>query len=151
MRILELNNPANFSLVYSNSIPATCFTTQDGEEICSRLTEIIPPVILDKPIISVQISTSVPVGKIWDYAGKLSRVIQTGIGDSFSEEKKALFLGKRNLILFSQVQSDYTISYLPPKWFKDVTIGVYQYDGADTSAIETDLMRIESKIDALSV
>ena len=33
--------------------------------------------ILDKPILSVQITTTVPAGKIWDYAGRLSRVLQT--------------------------------------------------------------------------
>ena len=146
MRILELNNPANFSLVYSNSIPSTCVTLDNGEELCSRLTEIIAPVILDSPILSVQITTTVRAGKNWDYAGRLSRVLQTGIGESFSEEKKALFLGKRNLILFSEVAAD----YLPPKWFRDVTIGIYQYDGPDTSSMEDGLARIEEKIDALT-
>jgi hypothetical protein len=151
MRILELNNPANFSLAYSNSIPATYVTLGNGEKLYGQLTEIIIPVIFDKSVISVQISTTVPVGRIWSYAGRMSRIIQTGIGESFSEEKKVLFLGKRNLILFSEIQSDYTITYSPPKWFKDLTIGIYQYEGNETSAIESGLARIESKIDALSI
>lgn len=149
-RILELQNSANFSLIYTNSISATVIQVQD-RSLYARLTELIIPVIFDKPIISISINTTVPVGKIWRYAGKISQVIPTALGDSFADDKKALFLGKRNLILFSEISVDYTISYLAPSWFRDVSIGIYQYDGPDTSVIENAVGRIESKIDNLSL
>jgi hypothetical protein len=149
-RILELGNPANFSLVYSNSIPPLCFTKDDGTEVCARLTKIIVPIVFDSQVISVAVNTSVPAGAVWEYAGSLSKIIVTGLGDSISEEKKPLFLGERNLICFQEVKADYKITILPPKWFKDISIGIYQYDGPDVNTLDIDLARIESKIDALT-
>jgi hypothetical protein len=151
VRNLELNNPANYSLVYSNSIPALCFTTDDGVEVCSRLTKIIVPIVFDSQVLSVAVSTSVPAGGIWEFAGTLTKIIPTALGDSISEEKKPLFLGERNLICFQEVKADYKVTILPPKWFKDITIGIYQYDGPDINTLDIDLARIESKIDALSL
>lgn len=149
-RLLQLQDPANFSLQYSNSIPATVMETVDGRNIYSVLTEIIVPVVFDKPIISVNISTTVPAGKKWKFAGSCNRVINTGIGESFADERKPLFLGKWNLIFFSEITADYTVTYLPPSWFINLNIGIYQYDGPDSSVIEDDLARIENKIDMLS-
>lgn len=144
-RILELQNGDNFSLQYTNSVPATFIEMVNGKNIYAKLTEIIIPVVFSKSIILVNISTSIPVGKIWRYAGRCRQIFPTALGDSFVDEK-ALFLGKRNLIFFSEFSSDYTITYLPPSWFIDVSIVIYQYDGLDTN---NDLARIESKIDAL--
>ncbi|MBK1987312.1 hypothetical protein A0J48_007145 [Sphaerospermopsis aphanizomenoides BCCUSP55] len=146
---MELNNPVNFSLAYTVSIPPTCFTTDDGEEICARLTRLIVPIVFDSQVISVAVSTSVPAGAIWEFAGTLSKIIVTSLGDSLSEEKKPLFLGERNLICFDEVKSDYKVTIQPPKWFKDITIGIYQYDGPDINTLDVDLDRIETKIDEI--
>lgn len=147
-RILELQNGDNFSLQYANSIPATSIEMVDGKNIYAKLTEIIVPVIFSKSIILINISTSIPIGRIWRYAGRCRQIFPTALGDSFVDEKP-LFLGKRNLIFFLEVLADYTITYLPPSWFTDVSIGIYQYDGLDTSIVAVDLLRIESKIDSL--
>jgi hypothetical protein len=149
-RILELQNSANFSLQYSNSIPAVVIEMIDGKDIYAKLTDVIIPVIFDRSIISVAISTTVPIGKLWRGAGSISKVVPTGIGDSFSGSPKYLKLGQRNLVQYEDNTANYTLIYSPPRWFRDVTIGIYQYEGPDTSAIEIDLTNIESKIDALS-
>ncbi|WP_353930962.1 hypothetical protein WJM97_22330 [Okeanomitos corallinicola TIOX110] len=148
MRQLQLNDPDNFSLVYTVSIPATCMML-NGEEVCARLTRIIVPIIFNSQIMSVSVSTSVPAGSIWEFAGTLSKIVSTAIGDSISEEKKPLFLGERNLICFDEVKADYRITILPPKWFKDISIGIYQYEGTDINTLDINLARIESKIDTL--
>ncbi|WP_414546354.1 hypothetical protein [Nostoc sp. CCY0012] len=147
-RTLELQNGDNFSLQYANSIPPTVIEMVDGKNIYAKLTEVIVPVIFNKPIILVNISTTVPVGKIWRYAGRFKQIFSTALGDSFADERP-LFLSKRNLIFFPEVTSNYTIIYIPPPWFIDVNITIYQYDGPDTNDIADDLTRIESKIDTL--
>lgn len=147
-RILELLNGNNFSLQYTNSIPATSITV-NGKNLYARLTEVIIPVIFDKPVVLLNVSTSVPVGKIWEYAGRCKQITPTALGDSLTEEKP-LFLNKRNLIFFSEISTNYSISYLPPRWFTDVDITIYQYNGIDTTDIKNHLNRIESKIDDIS-
>ncbi|MGM3305103.1 hypothetical protein ACSQ6I_03810 [Anabaena sp. WFMT] len=148
-RILELQDASNFLLQYSNSFTAEVIEMQDGKNIYAKLTEIIIPVVFDKPVLNINITTSVPVGKIWEFAGTLRQVVSTGLGDSITEQQP-LSLIQRNLIVFSKVAGDYTLRYKPPKWFIDLNIAIYQYDGEDTSEIEIDLARIETKIDALT-
>ncbi|GAX41529.1 hypothetical protein NIES4075_25020 [Tolypothrix sp. NIES-4075] len=144
-RILELQNGDNFSLQYTNSIPATSIEMVNGKDIYAKLTEVIIPVVFNKPIILVNISTSVPVGKIWRYAGRVRQIFPTVFGDSFVDDKP-LFLGKRNLIVFSEILSDYTLNYLPPSWFVDVSITIYQYEGTDTTTLENDVQAIKEAI-----
>jgi hypothetical protein len=144
-RILELQNGDNFSLQYVNSVPATSIEMVDGKNIYAKLTEIIIPVVFHKPIILVNISTSVTVGRIWRYAGRVRQILPTALGDSFVDDK-SLFLGKRNLIFFSDILSDYTINYLPPSWFVDVNITIYQYEGGDTTTFENDVQAIKEAI-----
>lgn len=148
-RRLELQNGDNFSLQYANSVPATSIEMVNGKNIYPKLTEVIVPVIFDKPIVLVNISTSVPLGRIWHYAGRCRQAFSTALGDSFAADK-SLFLSKRNLIFFSEVSANYTISYLPPRWFIDVSITIYQYDGVDITSESSSLTRIESKIDSLA-
>lgn len=144
-RILELQNGDNFSLQYTNSVPATSIEMVNGRDIYAHLTEIIIPVIFNKPIILVNISTSVPIGKIWRYAGRIRKILPTAFGDSFVDNKP-LFLGKRNLVFFSEVLANYTINYLPPSWFTDVSITVYQYEGTDRTTLEDDVQAIKEAI-----
>jgi hypothetical protein len=144
-RILELQNGDNFSLQYVNSVPATSIEMVNGKNIYAKLTEIIIPVVFHKPIILVNISTSVTVGRIWRYAGRVRQILPTALGDSFVDEKP-LFLGKRNLVFFSDILSNYTINYLPPSWFVDVNITIYQYEGADTTTLENDVQAIKEAI-----
>lgn len=141
-RILELQNGDNFSLQYANSIPATSIEMVNGKDIYAHLTEMIIPVVFNKPIILVNVSTSVTVGKVWRYAGRVRQILSTAFGDSFVDNKP-LFLGKRNLICFSEVSSDYIINYLPPSWFTDVSITVYQYEGRNTTTLEDDVQALK--------
>ena len=144
-RLLELQNGDNFSLQYVNSVPATSIEMVNGKNIYAKLTEVIIPVVFHKPIILVNISTSVTVGRIWRYAGRIRQILPTALGDSFVDDK-SLFLSKRNLIFFSDILSDYTINYLPPSWFVDVNITIYQYEGADTTTLENDVQAIKEAI-----
>jgi hypothetical protein len=149
-RILELQDSANFLLQYSNSIPAVVIEMIDGHDIYAKLTDVIIPVVFDRNIISVSITTTIPIGKIWRSAGSISKVVSTAIGDSFSGQPEYLKLGQRNLIQYDDNTANYTLIYSPPRWFRDVTIGIYQYEGNDTSDVKIDLAKIESKIDALT-
>jgi len=147
--MLELQDPGNFSLQYSNSIPPVVIEMQNGENIYAKLTEVIIPVVFDKPILNARITTTVPAGKIWEFAGTLRQVVDTGLGKCIVEQR-SLSLIERNLVLFSKVSGDYSLRYKPPKWFISVEINIYQYEGSDTSVIENSLGQIESKIDALT-
>jgi len=150
---LELQNAANFSLQYSNSIPAVELAVIAGKTYYAKLTELIISTTFDKPVISLAISTTVPVGKIWEYAGRIRQVVETGLGDSIVEEHN-LSLVERNLIIFSKISNNYTLRYKPPKWFISLNIGIYQYDRDDIvsgdAAITQEFTNLNIKLDQIA-
>jgi hypothetical protein len=91
--------------------------------------------VFDKPIIAVSVNTTIPVGKIWKYAGYLRRSLTTGLGASFVGEPEQLFLGKFNLIILNDLSIDYFVSIQVPKWFISVIIAIYQYEGMDSTTL----------------
>ena len=132
-RILQLGIETNWNLQYSASFPAvTYLNNSEGKPIYQKITEINIPVVFDKPIIAVSVYTTVPVGKIWKYAGYLRRSLTTGLGASFVGEPENLFLGKFNLIIFNDLNINYFLSLQVPKWFINTTVAIYQYEGVDS-------------------
>ncbi|MBN3943008.1 hypothetical protein [Nostoc sp. NMS9] len=143
-RILQLGIESNWHLQYSDSFPAVSYLNDSaGKPIYQRITEINIPVVFDKPIIAVSVNTTVPVGKVWKYAGYLRRSLTTGLGASFVGEPESLFLGKFNLVVFDDLNINYSLSIQVPKWFISANIAVYQYEGADTTTLEDDVQAIK--------
>ena len=143
-RILQLGIESNWNLQYSDSFPAVSYLNDSaGRPIYQRITEINIPVLFDKSIIAVSVNTTVPVGKIWKYAGYLRRSLTTGLGSSFVGEPESLFLGKFNLIFFSDLNINYFLSLQVPKWFISANIAIYQYEGVDTTTLEDDIEAIK--------
>ena len=143
-RNLQLGIESNWNLQYSNSFPAVSYLNDSaGKPIYQRITEINIPVVFDKPIIAVSVNTTVPVGKTWKYAGYLRRSLTTGLGASFVGEVENLFLGKFNLIVFNDLNINYFLSLQVPKWFINANVGIYQYEGIDTTTLEDDVNAIK--------
>ncbi|MDZ8135123.1 MAG: hypothetical protein RM049_07440 [Nostoc sp. DedQUE04] len=146
-RNLQLGIESNWNLQYSDSFPAVSYLNDSaGKPIYQRITEINIPVVFDKPIIAVSVNTTVPVGKIWNYAGYLRRSLTTGLGASFVGEPESLFLGKFNLIFFSDLNTNYFLSLQVPKWFINANIAIYQYEGIDTTTLEDDVQAIKTSL-----
>jgi hypothetical protein len=146
-RNLQLGIESNWNLQYSNSFPAVSYLNDSaGKPVYQRITEINIPVVFDKPIIAVSVNTTIPVGKIWKYAGYLRRSLTTGLGASFVGEPESLFLGKFNLIVFSDLNINYFLSLQVPKWFINANVAIYQYEGIDTTTLEDDVNAIKTSL-----
>lgn len=147
-RNLELGTESNWHLQYSDSIPATSIANDtSGNPIYQKITEIILPTTFDKPIIAVSINTTVPAGKLWKYAGYLTRSLTIGLGAAYVDEySKKLFLGKFNLIVFNDLNINYFLSIQVPKWFINANIAVYQYEGTDSTTLEADVQAIKTSL-----
>lgn len=145
-RNLQLGLESNWNLQYSNSFSGVIFNDAEGNAVYTRIVEIKTPIVFDKPIIAVSINTAVPVGRIWNYAGYLSRSVSTGLGESFTGERVDLFLGKFNLIVFNDLNINYFVSIQVPKWFKTANIAIYQYEGIDTTTLEEDIQAIKTSL-----
>ncbi|MDZ7992027.1 MAG: hypothetical protein RM022_031065 [Nostoc sp. EfeVER01] len=146
-RNLQLGIESNWALQYSESFPAVSYLNDAaGQPIYQRITEINIPVVFDKSIVAVSVNTTVPVGKIWKYAGYLRRSLTTGLGSTFVGEPESLFLGKFNLILFDDLNINYFLSLQVPKWFINANVAIYQYEGIDTTTLENDVAAIKTAL-----
>ena len=146
-RNLQLGVESNWALQYSNSFPGvTHLNDSEGKPVYEKIIEIVVPVIFDKPIIAVSVITTVPIGRIWKYAGYLRRSLTIGLGSSFTGEPKNLFLGKFNLIVFDDLNINYFVAIQVPKWFISANIAIYQYEGVDTTTLDDDVQAIKEAV-----
>ncbi|BAY60925.1 hypothetical protein NIES22_09860 [Calothrix brevissima NIES-22] len=146
-RNLQLHLEDNWRLQYSSSFPAISLgTNSQGNPIYQPITEIIVPTIFDKSIIAVSITTTVPVSRIWKYAGYLSYSLTTGLGASFVGERQRLFLGKFNLLFFEDLNVNYFVSIQVPQWFINANVAIYQYEGIDRTTLEDDIQAIKAAL-----
>jgi hypothetical protein len=146
-RNLQLGIESNWALQYSNSFPAVSYLNDSaGKPIYQQITEINIPVVFDKPLVAVSVNTTIPVGKVWKYAGYLRRSSTTGLGASFIGDRENLFLGKFNLIVFSDLNINYFLSLQVPKWFINANVAIYQYEGIDTTTLEDDVNAIKTSL-----
>ena len=142
-RYLDLSIGSNWQLMYSVSIPAVVIATNGSKSYYAKITPIRPGVILDKPVLGIGINTTIPSGKQWIYAGRLSSFASSSLGEIYIEDPKPLFLGRFNLIIFDNLSNNYQLQINIPKWFISCNLAIYQYEG-DSRTI------IEQKIDDIS-
>jgi hypothetical protein len=157
-RTLQLSNADNWQQVYHHSVAAVTINSDTHVPIA----EITVPLLLDTHVLAVYVTTEVPEGRNWNFAGFLNQKFELGLtvgGTPEADElsRRKLWLNKIKLIIFPQLTSTYAISFDIPKWFKSVQLTVWEYVGSDydsvdqvlTQSIQPSLARIESKVDAL--
>ncbi|MDZ7960559.1 MAG: hypothetical protein RMY34_22205 [Aulosira sp. DedQUE10] len=162
MRQLQLGNSANWEVVHNANVSAVQIPIVGGGYKIVPIPEISIAVLLDVFVLAVSVSTNVPDGRNWKFAGNLRQQVSTGIvfggsQDASFNRRYALFLDKINLLLLQPLSVDYSIFIKVPDWFEDASIIVWRYTGTDTDSTEelvnqiknVDLPRLEAKVDAL--
>ncbi|MDZ8227534.1 hypothetical protein [Nostoc sp. ChiVER01] len=142
-RNLDLSTASNWQLMYSVSIPAVVLATISNKSYYAKITPIRPNVILDKPVLGIGVNTTIPSGKQWIYAGRLSRFASSSLGEIYIEDPKPLFLGRFNLAVSDNLSNNYQVQINVPSWFISCNLAIYQYEG-DSRTI------LEQKIDDIS-
>lgn len=152
MRELQLGNSSNWEMIHNENVSAVLLPKQGGGYKTVPIPEISIAVLLDVFVLAVRISTVVPEGRRWRFAGYIKQSVSTGLSvfnsqDASFTNRRPLFLDKINLVLYPKISTNYSASIKVPDWFENVGVAVWQYTGPDYDA---DLARIESKINALS-
>jgi hypothetical protein len=151
MRELQLGNSSNWETVHNQSLDAVQIAKEGGGYKSVPIPEISIALLLDVFVLAILVSTNVPEGRTWKFAGNVRQKVSTGIvfggsQDASFNRRYALFLDKINLVVFPAISTSYSISIQVPDWFENVSLTVWRYTGPD---YDSDLARIESKIDAL--
>ncbi len=157
--ILQLGNASNWESVY--------FSTQFAYQIntvpprYAPIPKIVVPTQLESHILAVYVSCT-PLKSSWHFAGWLSQKIFTGLTvggttDAESVQRRKIWLNKITLIRLEKLANSYSIAIEVPKWFQSVSIQVWEYIGPVSDSTEvlieglkTDIVRLESKIDAIN-
>jgi len=153
-RILNFYNPEDFKLMYDWIVPQRILYYEGNNPIYARnLNSVVPPVVFDKRIITVDISTTTTGEGKWYYGGRLQQILRLSENnenldrrDYFSDDIKSLWLWNPNLLIFDSVITNYQISIKLPRWFINAKIKIHQYEGVDTSDPELDIKSIKSHL-----
>ncbi len=152
MRELQLGNSQNWELIYNENTSAVLLPKQGGGYKVVPIPDISIPVLLDTFVLAVRVSTVIPEGSTWRFAGNIRQSVSTGLSvfdngqDASFTSRRPLFLDKINLVIYPRISTNYSISIKVPDWFENAGIAVWMYTGIDR---DIDLARIEAKIDAL--
>ncbi|MCC5597976.1 hypothetical protein [Nostoc favosum] len=151
MRELQLGNSNNWETIHNQSVDAVQIAKVGGGYKTVPIPEISIALLLNVFVLAILVSTNVPEGRSWKFAGNVRQKVSTGIvfggsQDASFNRRYALFLDKINLVVFPAISTSYSISIQVPEWFENASITVWRYTGPD---YDSDLTRIESKIDAL--
>jgi hypothetical protein len=89
-------------------------------------------------------------GKIYQVVGFPNNFDTTPIGGALVKDRE---LPINKVVIWSLLpritNQDYTLLYLPPRWFRDVRIKVWQYVGEEYDFVDSSLNNIETKLDYL--
>lgn len=158
MRELQLGNSDNWKLIYNENTSAVTLPKEGGGYKIVPISDISIPVLLDVFVLAVRISTVVPSGRNWKFAGYLRQSVSTGLSvfesqDASFTSRRPLFLDKINLILYSKISTNYSISIKVPDWFENAGVAVWKYTGIDDTAenisIAEEFANINFKLDQI--
>lgn len=149
MSILDFSQN-NWEVIYDITLEAVSITT-------TRFTPIPDhqiPLTLDTHVLLVG-SSSFKVRPTWKLGFYLNMVVNApGVGN-FTAANQPIPLGL-SLVRFPPISSEFFLKVNIPKWHQEMSIRVWKYIGGSLDVfdyfheINTDLIRIENKIDNLS-
>jgi hypothetical protein len=156
--ILELSNSANWVQAYSAETAATWVDESKGSHF--PIPPMSIPFLFDQHIIAVYPESN--GSKSWWFsAGWLEQKVSTGITvggnpDVRVQDSQRILLNRINLAIFPKLSSTYQLNIDIPYWFSHYKVTIWEYIGPESDSIEnlinqlqTDIQRIEGKIDAL--
>lgn len=128
MPVPGIDQLVNFNLLFEEDYQAIQNgVTPNGQPRYFPIPPIIPTLQAFQPIIAVNIATLVPQGNSWNFAGYLNRFANTGVGSAFLGARIPLFLSKFNLVEFTDLQVNYNLRIVVPKWFTVASVAIYEF------------------------
>lgn len=149
--LLDLSSSSNWSQVYSDSFTAN---TIAGTNKFSPIPAIRIPSTFDKHIIAVGAS-SFQTKPTWRLGFWLSMYVDLPNIGKAEGCNKSIPLGL-SIVRLPSLSSTYSLVASIPKWHTEMSIDIWQYVGnvsdlnSAISELESNLLRIESKVDALN-
>jgi hypothetical protein len=157
MSSAALNVASNWSLVYQEYKEAEQITVQGGYK---PLPSFEIPILFSGRILIVKTVSNIPIGKRWKWAGNL-RAFQSFPNAGVNSQKTevaifSLFLNRSKLIVVPELISNFELVLSDAFWLRDLQLTIYEFSGQisdDLSAlvqsVQEDVLRVESKIDAI--
>lgn len=150
---MSFGNHDNWSLFYHSNYVASFIPNTNR---FYSMPEKPIPVLIQYPLIAVLVKTHVDHPDTWKYAGKIKQYLRSNITYSNVTSRAILkeyplTLDEINLIFLEQLSlPDSAITYIPPKWFFQSELTIWQYTENIAVTIDdkiAEIMAIAQNID----
>ncbi|MEH1851451.1 MAG: hypothetical protein V7L11_07140 [Nostoc sp.] len=131
---MNLYSPSDWALVYEENL-----TPQPGL--------FTMPILLNSNIVAIYITTPTPK-PTWFTGAWVNQLIATGLIDSsttWNINSNRILLGK-NVIVFPQSLSSYSLQFSFPAYFPTVFLSVWEYTGTDSQSSTGELATVVSEV-----
>lgn len=152
-------NSQNWSLFYHSNYTAHFLNADTFESMSEKPI----PILIQYPLIAVLVKTHTNHPLTWRYGGKIKQYLKVNILDanvitSAVLKEYPLILDQVNLIFLERLNlSDSAITYIPPKWFFQSELTIWQYTENFAATIDDKIeeitaiaQSIDTKINAIS-
>lgn len=155
MRQLQLGNSSNWESIHNENVSAVQIPMQGGGYKIVPISDISIAVLLDVFVLAVRVSTIVPEGRNWKFAGYIKQSVSTGLSafdnqDASFTTRRPLFLDKINLVVYPKISTNYSISIKVPDWFENAGVAVWRYTGIDSDSIEQSVSEIRAIVGSIN-
>jgi hypothetical protein len=135
--------------------------SDSGTILSNNVHRILDPldssILLDSSIIAVYVTTSVPEGKTWNFAGRVEQRFRSGLTvgglTDAAGQSHPLWLDKITTILFNKISAEYSLKFLFPRWFRNVQVLCWMYTGLDDDAsqvaLSEEIANVNFKLDQI--
>lgn len=126
--IFELNNSANWELIYSETRTAVFESSTEYQPF----PKYTIPYLFDSRVLAIKIASSTAKPN-WRNAGTIYQYQNLGLGvnEKVILFKKRLTLFQTELFVFPPYSAGYYLEHDVPWWIDQLTIEIYQYNGTE--------------------
>jgi hypothetical protein len=144
--MINLNDSTKWALTIEHKITAKFINAYQYYQILETPINIL----FNKPLIGVLIKCQNDVPNTWVYGGKINQYIPANITSASvittaSIDSYRLKLNQINLLEINMnLSNNYSLTYIPPKWFYEITITIWEYTDTNINSTSQKLTLLQS-------
>ncbi|MDF0551694.1 hypothetical protein [Kamptonema sp. UHCC 0994] len=167
--VLDLQNPNNWESRWEFNVQASGQVFRSNGEALSwdPIPEQTCPLLLHNPFVAVYCESATKRNS-WQFGGYLVQKFSTGLivggsPNAVTTNGRKVFFNRLQLLRLNDYTADYSLSFKPPFWHRDIKLTVWEYTAEIITTVEAaiedindvqivlsnKLQNIESKIDLL--
>ena len=148
-QLYQFSNSSNWQFVWSGDFTAPSLEFAVLNNRSATIPDFTMPVTITNNVVAVLVTSDSDPGT-WRRGGYLKQKINTGIADGAVIDsyltQEFLQLRRINIIQLQRINGEFALEFAVPRWFKQVSVSVWQYTGTVADTVEQQFSDLQAFI-----